>query len=402
MNHINKSVGFNPAANSYNTQFSKQQQITAPEQSKAQKSGDNVSLNERAAVALKMVHQSISAKFSSVEGFNKNIVEHKPEKLDIFDFEAVAKNVMTFVTSSLNAAKSRGASSSELEQMLNQAREGANNGIDEAIEELGDLNVLDEDLSVGIEKARDLINQGLDKTQQELNDDNEVSAERSSIPISTSVEMANSIYHGQSNSSDLSITTADGDIVTISFTSLKESQAGEYFKFYSREDGKEISYQTGASSYSSMNFSYSVQGNLDKEELAAIDALITDISKIENDFFTGDIEGAFNKAVELGYDEKQLSSFSLELRQIQTSYASQAYSEVANYTETADFDDKLNNIVKPVLDFIGEFKEIRDNANRILFKEGEQFNNLLESVLNSQFNHNQELVSQFNKFIGKL
>lgn len=399
MNHINKPVGFNPVANSYNTQFSKQQQINASEQSKDQKSSDNVLLNERSAVALKMVHQSISAKFTSVEGFNKNIVEHKSEKLDIFDFEAVAKNVMTFVTSSLSAAKSRGASSSELEQMLNQAREGANNGIDEAIEELGGLNVLDEDLSVGIEKARDLINEGLDKTQQELND-NVASAERSSIP--TSVEMANSFYHGQSNSSDLSITTVDGDIVTISFTALKASQAGEYFKFSSGEDGKGISYQTDASSYSSMNFSYSVQGYLDKEELASIDALIKDISKIENDFFTGDIEGAFNKAIELGYDEKQLSSFSLELRQIQTSYASQAYSEVANYTETADFDDKLNSVVKPVLDFIGEFKEIRDNANRILFKEGGQFNNLLESVLNSQFNHNQELVSQFNKFIEKL
>ena len=400
MNHINKPSGFNPMANSHHPQFSKHNHIANSEQPKENKSLDNVSISERSVVALKMVHQSISAKFLSVQGFNNEIAEPGSEKLNIFDFDAVAKNVMSFVNSSLSAAKSRGASADELQEMLGQARQGANIGIDEAIEELGELNVLDEELSDGIEKARDLINAGLDETEEKLtNEGLTVPASPPSL-ASHAVEVSSHNHASQSNSSDLSITTADGDIVSISFSALEKSQSSENFSYYAGQDSKEMSYQSSTSSYSELNFSFSVQGDLDKDELHAIQSLIKDISKIEKDFFSGNIDKAFNKALELGYDEEQLSSFNLELRQTQTNYVSQAYTEVANYN--VDADDELNSVVRPVLDFIGEFKELRENANKILDKEGDQFNKLLESVLNAEFDQNEKLLSQFNKFIEKL
>jgi len=400
MNHINKPSGFNPMANSHHPQFSKHNHIANSEQPKENKSLDNVSISERSVVALKMVHQSISAKFLSVQGFNNEIAEPGSEKLNIFDFDAVAKNVMSFVNSSLSAAKSRGASADELQEMLGQARQGANNGIDEAIEELSGLNVLDEELSEGIEKARDLINAGLDETEEKLTNEGLTTPVSTPSLSSHAVEVSRNNYASQSNSSDLSITTADGDIVSISFSALEENQSSENFSYYAGQDSKGMSYQSSASSYSEMNFSFSVQGDLDKDELHAIQSLIKDISKIEKDFFSGNIDKAFNKALELGYDEEQLSSFNLELRQTQTNYVSQAYSEVANYN--VDADEELNSVVRPVLDFIGEFKELRDNANKILDKEGDQFNKLLESVLNAEFDQNQKLLSQFNKFIEKL
>ena len=400
MNHINKPFGFNPMANSHHPQFSKHNHIDNSQQPTEIKSLDNVSISERSVVALKMVHQSISAKFSSVLGFNNEITELENEPLDIFDFEAVAKNVMSFVNSSLSAAKSRGASADELQEMLGQARQGANNGIDEAIEELGELNVLDQDLNEGIEKARDLINAGLDETEEKLTNVGLTTPASPPSLTSHAVEVSSNNYASQSNSSDLSITTADGDIVSISFSALEESQSSENFSYYAGQDSKEMSYQSSASSYSEMNFSFSVQGDLDKDELQAIQSLIKDISKIEKDFFSGNIDKAFNKALELGYDEEQLSSFNLELRQTQTNYVSQAYSEVATYNPDAD--EELASVVRPVLDFIGEFKELRNNANEILDKEGDQFNKLLESVLNAEFDQNQKLLSQFNKFIEKL
>jgi hypothetical protein len=402
MNHINKPIGFNPMAHGHHPHFSNQNNITNSEKTNDNKSVDNVSISQRSIVALKMVHQSISARFSSVEGFrnDKDIEEPKTEKMNIFDFDAVAKNVMSFVNSSLNAAKSRGASTNELQEMLGQARQGANAGIDEAIKELGDLNVLDEELSEGIEKARGLINEGLDETEDRiLSNSLSDSIEPPSL-VSKAMNISNDRYASQSNSSDLSITTADGDVVNISFSALKESQSNENLSYYANQDSQGMSYQNSASSYSEMNFSYSVQGELDEEELLAIESLIKDISKIENDFFSGNIDKAFSKALELGYDEEQLSSFSLELKQTQTNYVSQAYSEVANYNP--DPNEELNTLVQPVLDFIGEFKELRDNANEILGKEGDQFSKLLESVFNSEFDQNQKLLSQFNKFIEKL
>ena len=404
MNHINKPFGFNPMANSHQPQFRNHHHIDNPEQSQGNKSPETVSLNEKSVIALKMVHQSISAKFTSVQSFNGEVPSTENDLSNVFDFEAVAKNVMSFVNSSLNAAKLRGASEGELEDMLGQARQGANNGIDEAIEELSALNVLDEELSEGIEKARDLINAGIDKTQEHLLDDSSAVSANSPSFASHSLEYSSENYASQSNSSDLSITTADGDVVTISFSALQEKQASENFNYSADQDSSEMSYQRSASSYSEMNFSFSVQGDLDKDELQAIQSLIKDISKIEKDFFAGNIDKAFNKAVELGYDEEQLSSFNLELRQTQTSYVSQAYSEVAKYN--ADENEELNTVVRPVLDFIGDFKELRDNANKILDQnsnvEGDQFNKLLESVLNYEFDHNKQLLSQFSKFIEKL
>jgi flagellar biosynthesis/type III secretory pathway protein FliH len=306
---------------------------------------------------------------------------------------------MSFVNSSLNAAQSRGASTSELEEMLGQARQGANNGIDEAIDELSGLNVLDEELSEGIEKARTLINAGLDETEEKII--NSLSPPVNSPSLtSQAVEYSSNKYNSQSNSSDLSIKTADGDIVTISFSALEASQSSENFGYYADQGSNEMNYQRSSSSYSEMNFSNSVEGDLDKEELQAIQSLIEDISKIEKDFFAGNINDAFNKAVELGYDEEQLSSFSLELRQTQTNYVSQAYSEVANYNEEAN--DELTSTVKPVLDFIGDFKELQEQAKKILNEEGDQFSKLLESVLNSEFDNNQKLLAQFNKFVEKL
>lgn len=404
MNHINKPFGFNPMANPHHPQFNHHHHIGHSLKPQISKSPETISISERSVIALKMVHQSISAKFSSVQGLNNEIPAQENEQPNTFDFEAVAKNVMSFVNSSLNAAKSRGASTSELEEMLGQARQGANNGIDEAIEELSELNVIDEELAKGIEQARNLINTAIDETKESLLDDNEASPINAPSLTSHAIEYGSERYASKANSSDLSITTADGDVVTISFSALKESQSSENLTYSSNQNFSEMSYQHSTSSSSEMNFSYSVQGDLDKDELHAIKSLIKDISKIEKDFFAGNIDNAFNKALELGYDEEQLSSFNLELRQTQTNYVSQAYSEIANYN--AGENEALNTAVRPVLDFIGEFKELRDNANKMLdhntTNEGDQFNKLLESVFNSEFDHNQQLLAQFTRFIEKL
>lgn len=408
MSNINKTLDFNPLANFRQPQSTNFNRISHAEKSHENKSPQTVSISDKSVVALKMVQQSISVKFSSMPGFsintNDEIAVPKNDLSNVFDFEAVAKNVMAFVNSSLNAAKSRGATTSELEEMLGQARQGANNGIDEAIEELSESDVLDDELAEGIEKARDLINAGIDETQKSLLGENLAPSTDSPSITSRAVEYNSESYTSQSNSSDLSITTADGDIVTISFSALQENQASENFSYNADQNSSAMSYQSNTSSYSEMNFSFSVQGDLDKEELQAIESLIKDISKIEKDFFAGNIDEAFNKALELGYDEEQLSSFNLELRQTQTNYVSQAYSEVANYN--VDDNEELNTVVRPVLDFIGEFKELQDNANKLLGQssnnEGDQFSKLLESVLNSEFDNNQKLLEQFKNFVDKL
>lgn len=320
MNHINKPSGFNPME-SYqqypSEKYGHMGNRVALQQDNIHQSVGKVTISEKAEVALSVVHKSMTQKFSNFENFNSEIEKIENEIINNFDFEAAAKSVMSFVNASLNEAKSRGASTNELQSLLGQARIGANQGIDEAIGELSELNVLDDDLHEGIEKARDLINIGLDKTEKNISNDKPI-VENSPLQVSKTKELSTNNYISQSNTSDLSITTADGDTVNISFSALKESQSSHYYRYGIDNNKQVLSYQNSSSAISAINFSYSVHGDLDEEEIAAIASLIKDISKIENDFFKGNIDKAFNAALELGYDEEQLSSFNLELKQSKT------------------------------------------------------------------------------------
>ncbi|NQY64609.1 MAG: DUF5610 domain-containing protein [Alteromonadaceae bacterium] len=133
---------------------------------------------------------------------------------------------MSFISSSVQAAKQRGASNDELEEMLEQARSGANDGIDEAITALGDLQLLDDDLAEGVEKSRVLIAIGIDKLSEQLapsenGSESEPSVSTLASPINQTMAYSSNSSVASSSNSDLSITTADGDVVTISFSELQ-------------------------------------------------------------------------------------------------------------------------------------------------------------------------------------
>lgn len=86
----------------------------------------------------------------------------KPEqsvetKEALFDFEAVAKTVMEFVSSTINKAKERGDSDEQIAYMFEQAEAGINLGLDQALDELKELEQLNDVISTGVGKSRTLI-----------------------------------------------------------------------------------------------------------------------------------------------------------------------------------------------------------------------------------------------------
>ena len=95
-------------------------------------------------------------------------------------------------------------------------------------------------------------------------------------------------------SSELNIRTQEGDLVKLSFSSeqsLQESSAQSKLKDV--QSLQEISTVAQAAS----SYSISVQGDLNKEELAAINKLVADISPIASDFFSNavfDFENSSN------------------------------------------------------------------------------------------------------------
>jgi len=95
-------------------------------------------------------------------------------------------------------------------------------------------------------------------------------------------ERSNTTSVSASVSSELNIRTEEGDLVRLSFSgeqSLKESS--KQSELQDLQSHQEISLVAQAAS----NYSVSVQGDLNEEELAAINKLAAEISPIANEFF---------------------------------------------------------------------------------------------------------------------
>jgi ABC-type transporter Mla subunit MlaD len=376
---------------------------------------DKLALNNRTAISMKIVFQSVSSQISArfekstYEADSKNTIpsskmgtvplaDNEPTE-GFFDFNKVAKTIMDFVGGSIISAKAGGASDEELKEMFEQGRAGANLGIDQAIGELKDLAMLDDGLNQGIEKSRDIVNTSLDDLYEQMFPTEKAPNTNIELetPNATKVKLDSELYASNSKSSDLTITTTDGDIVSISFSELQETATKERYQYAENEKGASDNYSMTGSQYHEVNFSYSVEGNLDDDEKAAIEALIKDVNSLQKDFFSGNVDQAFEKALELGFDNEQIANFSMDLQQTQTSYVSQTYVEVS------EFDEKLlpntNKELKPLIDFLDQFKQLQETAEKLLSKNDDTFGQLLNAVFKAEFGNDKEAKDKFDKVI---
>jgi len=178
---------------------------------------------------------------------------------------------------------------------------------------------------------------------------------------------------------------------------LQEHASKERFQYAERGEGASENYSMASSQYHEVNFSYSVEGDLDDDEKAAIEALIKDVNSLQKDFFSGNVDKAFEKALELGFDNEQISGFNMDLQQTQTSYVSQTYAEVAG------FDEKLlpstNKALKPLIDFLDHFEKLQERADKLLSKNDDAFGKLLDAVFKAEFGEDKEAKEKFDKVI---
>jgi len=373
---------------------------------------DKLALSNRSSISMKIVFQSVSSKIS--ENFNRalpekniapaNIVTKEPlgesnASTSFFDFEEVARTVMDFVGGSILTAQANGASDDELKDMFEQGRAGANLGIDQAIGELKDLAMLDDELSQGIEKSRDLINKNIDDLYTKIFPDEEQVNSDAAVDNHNirKASLDTELYTSNSKNSDLSITTTDGDIVSISFSELQQYANNESTQYEEGSKGTAENYSMASSQYHEVNFFYSVEGELDDEERAAIEALIKDVNSLQKDFFSGNVDQAFEKALELGFDNEQISNFSMDLKQTKTSYVSQTYTEIAEYDENVL--PSVNKELRPLIDFIEQFKQLQEKADSMLSKDDDAFGQLLNAVFKAEFGEDKESKEKLDKVI---
>ncbi|AWB67125.1 hypothetical protein C2869_12075 [Saccharobesus litoralis] len=327
----------------------------------------------------------------------KEIKEAKP----LFDFEEVAKNVLNFVGGALTGAARGGAQSEQLMEMLGQARTGVARGIEDARKILGGAIMPGDEIDQGIDKADGLINFGFDRFEEEiLNPQRELpvfSYESAALEQRVAVETE--------HSGEFEIKTKDGDTVSISFASLKafEEQYRQSQEQVSDEDGNYF-YRQGEernrASFALNEFAFNVEGDLDEGELKAIGDLMQNVSKLADEFFDGDVEAAYQQAMDLGFDDGEIASYALDLTARQTIAVQQAYQQVASYAERKD-DEKMampESVKNPLKEYAANLLDMITRADEGLESE-EDLQTTIKQVLGQQYQYSSsELFAALERF----
>jgi hypothetical protein len=170
---------------------------------------------------------------------------------------------------------------------------------------------------------------------------------RSGVPTTSSgVFVSSSI--DRSESLEFEVRTADGDVATLSFThsSAQATRAGA-----SQTNGG-ISMDIVSETSSSTDFEVSVQGDLSKEELLAINALAKQVGEVADDVFDGNMEEAMQVAsrININSDSDTLSSYAFSVQSQEMQTVAAVYEEVARSTAPMELSRDFGTSDKAVSD----------------------------------------------------
>lgn len=242
-----------------------------------------------------------------------------PPVAETFDVDAVVDAVMAHVQKRIDQAAASGASDDELQSMMDAARKGVEKGFGQAREELDALGKLDEPLGEKIDAAEEGIYKGMDGLEDYLFGEGDMEIEESEALAGVSAQMESAFYR-QKSSFAFEVMTQEGDRVTIN----AHNASGESGSSFYGTDGQSELSMDAYSSFEASGFSLSVDGDLNEAEMAALEDLFNQVNDVADSFYDGDMETAFNMALELTSDPDQIAQFSLNLRQ----------SEVVGYQST--------------------------------------------------------------------
>lgn len=312
---------------------------------------------------------------SEMKGLDAN--DYSPEK--------VALRISDFVAQGLEQARSRGASDADLDRMYKAAVSGVEKGFKEATEILKELDMFTADISATIDQTKDLTFEAL----AGIAPSGETSSSRQ-----TSISAAERYSKAESFSMD--VMTKEGDKVSIRFNSEASQTAS--LGAYSDDNSSAISY--GIERNASSSYSFSVEGDLNEEELDALTTLIQDINLIADDFYSGDVQGAFEQATELEMDKSQLMNLNVTMTQ------SASYSAVAAYEQVQQLENPLGDNGRHLGQMMNNMDRFMDNPALGFLSESSLFGaDLLDSLIHQDVRYkdaDEESQSKLDNNFGLL
>jgi len=301
----------------------------------------------------------------------------------------VSANILGFIERQLERDLAQGATQEQLASRLEAGLEGFNKGFNQAREQLEALGQLSPYIEADIGNTHRLVTAGI----EDMADRFGLAPTKQTEPVSANPDVTRAVAarydYAAAQSFQFELVTAEGDRVQIS-ASARQNQS---VRAFSDEQGTGFASRLGLQS----GFELSLQGDLNQDELAAIDSLLGQVTDLSQQFFEGDLEAAFQTASELGYDDTQISAFALNLTRVEVQRASVAYAD------TGPTRGNLQNQLAPLGQFIKDLNSALDTAQpfaqpQALLKDmidtlfgdetrpgnqdGRRFGNLVERLLN--------------------
>src|SRR5690606_18507004 len=219
--------------------------------------------------------------------------------------EKVAGNILGFIERRLQLDAAEGATLEQLQTRLEAGLPGSKKGFAEASEKLEALSLLSTEIKTDIGKTYDLVLSGVDELRKKYVDilapqpgsansskpslDTTATSKSPAtlkvpdfIPAAKSAPLGYGNYeYGRAREFSFQLTTKEGDKVTI------KASSSEGFAI---EAGRSNSTTVMKGSYSaSQTFSLQIEGDLNEEELTAINELLGRVNELAGQFFAGNL-----------------------------------------------------------------------------------------------------------------
>lgn len=268
--------------------------------------------------------------------------------------QSVADSILQHVAARIEQERDSGASEHELKQLLREAKEGIKQGLHEAKDILKENGLFSGDVKDTFKETAHLLRDGFKDLRKSvmhpaLHPAPQTPNAEQNVPDQTSshiqqINAQRSIHASDERGITLELMTAEGD--KVSLTVHRNSVFDSQESLEANADGFQYQSSQTASSSSALNFS--VEGDLNADELSDITALINDVNDLSGAFFNDSTSAAFGEVLaSFGDDDlSTISGFDLNMFHQQIVIEEETYSivqsrepasaEVANYIQQVE------------------------------------------------------------------
>lgn len=306
------------------------------------------------------------------------VAEIAPTPLEKPANNPFANNILSAINGQLALDVADGASQDDLQSRLEAGLSGFLSGFDEAFEQLSALAEFSPSIRADVLATKSQVLEGLAETadqlgldpaaikeaqatlQQQISDEAKGQSPETQMMKTTDFMPigATSAMTASQNTFSFELETADGDKIEILVSALKAAEV--------QKDGDSLVVQSAQKN----QFELSIDGELDADELKAINELLNQVNSVADSFFSGNVEQAFDQALNMGFNSKEIQSFSLKLTQTSFTQVQSAYGQEPvrpNSEGSSALSSPSKNLVH-----LGHFLQELEKANVLADQMGQQ------------------------------